>query len=57
MRIRVLLDIDLVTAQYLVASIKCSRVVLGLSSFLCEVVRFLVVGEIDAAGEHDRERV
>jgi len=29
----------------------------GLSSFLCEVVRFLVVGEIDAAGEHDRERV
>ncbi len=29
----------------------------GLSSFLCEVVRFLVVGEIDATGKRDREYV
>ena len=29
----------------------------GLSSFLCEVVRFLVVVEVDATGERDRERI
>ncbi len=29
----------------------------GLSSFLCEVVRFLVVGEVDATGKRDREYV
>ncbi len=30
---------------------------MGFSSFLCEVVRFLVVVEVDATGERDRECV
>lgn len=39
------------------SNIVVNELVKGLSSFLCEVVRFLVVGEIDATGVRDREYV